>query len=86
MKLERVVDGMAGFMPQNPHAFAFASAFDFQHLRPFESHKPGMGKIERYRKPAYAVGRKPFFRKPDMRFEPQRSSFKFPMQLFDPLF
>jgi hypothetical protein len=86
MKLERVVDGMTGFMPQNPQAFGFAGPFDFQHLRPFEFHKAGVGKIERYRKPAYAVGRKPFFRKPDMRFEPQRSCFQLPMQLLNPFF
>src|SRR5262249_30494563 len=61
MKLERVIDGVARFVPQNSHAFAFAGPLDFQHLSPFKFDKTGVREIKRYRKAGYSIGRKPFF-------------------------
>src|SRR5437868_14939714 len=37
------VEGVAGFVPQDAHAFGVSAAFHLQHLLPFELHQARMG-------------------------------------------
>src|SRR5215831_5644783 len=39
MKLECVIDGVAGFVPQNPHTIAFTRTLNLKHLSAFELHE-----------------------------------------------
>ena len=86
MQAKYIVDGVAGLMPQDPHAFAFAGPFHFDHLRTLQLHQSRMGQIERNRKASDPVRSKPLFRKPGMRTEGQTPGVQLSIQLFNPLF
>jgi hypothetical protein len=69
MQSEGIVYRVSGFMPQDSHTFAFAGAFNLQHLRSLEFHQSWMRQIKGNSKTRDAIRRKPFFTEPDMRFE-----------------
>jgi hypothetical protein len=86
METKRIVNGVSGLVPQDSHTFAFAAAFHLDHLCALQLDQPRVGQIERNGEPPDAIGRKPFFRKPDMRPEVQGSSVDFAIELLNPLF
>src|SRR5678816_4674362 len=65
VQTESIADRMSGFMPQDSHTFAFAGAFNLQHLRSLELNQPWMRQIEGNSKTRDAIRRKPFFTEPD---------------------
>ena len=60
------------FMPKDSHTFAFAGAFNLQHLRSLELYQPRMRQIEGNPETRDAIRREPFFTEPDMRFKVER--------------
>ena len=86
MQFVRVIDRVTGLMTQNPEALAFASPFNFKHLRAFQFHEPRMSQVKRDRKSAHAVRRKPLFRQPDVWPEFERPALKLSIELLNTLF
>ena len=84
MEPEGIVDRVSRFMPQNTHAFAFPSAFDFKHLRTFQLHQPGMRQIKWNRETRDAIGREPFLGKPHVRAKVERLGRELAIKPFEP--
>ena len=77
VKPEGGVEGVTGFVTQNPHALGVSTAFDFQHLLPFELYQSGVRKVKRNGNPGDAIGRKPLFRQPNMGFKANSAYVEF---------
>src|SRR6185295_20078846 len=65
-KTVRIVDGVAGLMPQNPHAPLWIAPFHLEHLSQLQPSEPWMREIERDRHPGDPIGCKPLVRQPEM--------------------
>ena len=86
VQTEGIVDRVPGFMPKDSHTFAFAGAFNLQHLRSLELHQPRMRQIEGNSKTRDAIRREPFFTEPDMRSEVERTRIQLPIKLLNTKF
>src|SRR5437868_1198537 len=76
------VEGVAGFVPQDAHAFGVSAAFHLQHLLPFELHQARMGEVKRNRDAGHAVWRKPLLRQPNMGFEADSAGIELVVKAF----
>src|ERR1700752_3500481 len=63
------VEGVTGFMPENPHTLRVSPSLNFQHLFPFELHQPRMSPEQWDGYTGNPIGREPFFSQPHVRFE-----------------
>ena len=61
-----VFNGMAGLVPEDPHAPVPGAAFHFQHLTRFQFCQPGMRKIKRHGNSRHTIRREPFVRDPEV--------------------
>ncbi len=82
-QLKRVVDGVAGFVPQNAHARVVIAALHFEHLRELQFGQTRMREIERDGDAGNAVGREPLVREPEVRAEQQAAAGQLAVQLLD---
>src|ERR1044072_9671718 len=70
LQLIAVLDGMAGLMAEDGHAFRPGAALDVEHHLVLELHQAGMGEIERNRNAGHIRRTEPFARYPCMRPQP----------------
>jgi hypothetical protein len=78
-----VVEGVAGFVPQDAHAFDVGAAFNLAHELALEFHQPRMGQVKRDGKSGHAVGREPFGRQPHVRLEANAAIVQLAVEPFD---
>src|SRR6185503_2100659 len=83
VKPESCVEGVAGFVAQDTKAFGIGAAFDLQHLLPFELHQAGVREVKRDGDARHSIRRKPLFRQPNMRFEPNSPGIQLTVQSLD---
>ena len=82
-QVKRVVDGVAGLVPQDAHARVVVAALHFEHLRELQLGQSRMREIERDGDAGNAVGREPLVREPEVRAEQQAAAGQFAVQLLD---
>ncbi len=82
VKPESGVERVAGFVPKDSQALGVRSAFNFEHLLAFELHQARMSEVKRNRDAGHAVWRKPLFRQPNMRFEPNSAGIELAVKPF----
>jgi hypothetical protein len=82
-QLERMIDGMAGFVPKDSHAPLVLAALDFEHLRFLEPLEPGMSEVERNRDRGTAVRREPLVGQVEVQRKPQLAGVELGAELLD---
>src|SRR5262249_20581430 len=81
---ERMIDRVAGFVPQDAHApFVFA-AFDLEHLRFLEPLEPRVRKVERHRDWRSAGRREPLVREIEGQRKAKLARVELGAQLLNP--
>ena len=82
---ERVVDGVAGLVPQDAHAPLVVAALDLEHLRLLERFEPRVGEIEGNGDRRRPVGSEPLVRQVEVQREAQLACLDLRAQLCDTL-
>ena len=80
-----VVDGVPGFMTQDPQARPWIAAFDLQHLGELELRQTRMRQVEGNRDAGDAVRGEPLVGQPVVRAERQAARVELGVELRDPL-
>jgi hypothetical protein len=75
--------GVAGLMPQNPHAPFRRPALDLKHLVHFKLLESWMGQVKRHGNPRDTIRSKPFVGQPKVGTEYELSDFEFRIELLD---
>ncbi len=83
VKPESRVEGVAGFVTQNPQAFGVSAAFDLQHLLPLQLHQTRVREVKRDGDARHPIWRKPLFCQPNMRFKPNSTGIQLAVQPLD---
>ena len=77
---------MTCFVTKYAHALRVSATFYLQHLLALEFYQSRMGEIKRNSDAGHAVGRKPLFREPDVRFKANAAIVQFAVETLDVIF